>query len=180
MAVFRAQVFYRDNRTGKWSNVYHVRADLIGSARASLSAIGVPVFRAFLHPACTLVSILTSAVGDDTFISDSVELTGLSPDSGSLLPLFNSAKILFSTSATGRPDYKFLKGYLTETLTEDGQIELSARNGITSGFQDFIGDMQSEDTPLVSESDDLWGIASTRGPVQMRQEHRRRRRTVTP
>lgn len=160
--------------------MYHIRATSIADARSSLASIGVPFFRSLLHPANTLVSTLLSALGDNTFISDSVELSGLSADGGSLLPLFNSAKVLASTSATGRPDYKFLKGYLTETLTEDGQIETTARNGIQNAFQDFVTDMQAEDTPIVSESDDLWGIISVRGPVQMRQEHRRRRRTVTP
>lgn len=180
MTVFRAQVNYRTNSGGKWSNVYHLRSTLIGDVRANFEAVAVPVLLQFLHPANTLVSLLVSSDSDDTFISDTLELAGTSADGGSQLPLFNSAKVFVSTAATGRPDYKFVKGWLTETLVEDGELEATARNGIKTAFQDMVTDIAAEDSPFVSESDDLWGIVSVQSRVQMRQEHRRRRRTVTP
>lgn len=180
MTVYRVQVNYRTNSGGKWSNVYHMRGTLIGDVRANFEAVAVPVLLQFLHAANTLVSLLVSSDADDTFVSDTLELPGTSADGGSQLPLFNSVKVFFSTSATGRPDYKFIKGWLTETLSDDGQLETTARNGIKTGFQDMVTDMAAEDTPFVSESDDLWGIVSVQGKVQMRQEHRRRKRTVTP
>lgn len=180
MTVFRVQVNYRTNSGGKWSNVYHLRSTLIGDVRSNFESVAVPVLLQFLHPANTLVSLLVSSDADDTFISDTMEVAGTSADGGSQLPLFNSAKVFFSTSATGRPDYKFIKGWLTETLTEDGQLETTARNGIKTAFQDMVSDMASEDTPFVSESDDLWGIVSVQGAVQMRQEHRKRKKAVTP
>jgi hypothetical protein len=180
MTVFRVQVNYRTNSGGKWSNVYHMRGALIGDIRSNFESVGVPALRPFLHAANTLVSVLYSSDSDDTFISDTLELPGTSADTASQLPLFNCAKVLFSTSATGRPDYKFIKGWLTETLTEDGQIETATRNAMQTAFQDLLTDMASEDTPFVSESDDLWGIVSVQGPVQMRQLHRKRKKTVTP
>jgi len=180
MTVYRVQVNFRTNSGGKWSNVYHVRGTLLGDVRANLESVAVPVWTQFLHPANTLVSLLISSDSDDTFLSDVLELPGTSADGGSQLPLFNSAKVFFSTSVSGRPDYKFIKGWLTETLTEDGQLETTARNGIKTAFQDLLGDMASEDTPFVSESDDLWGIVTVQGKVQMRQEHRKRKKPVTP
>lgn len=180
MAVFRSQVFFTSSRGDKWTNVYHISAPTLTDARSSMSSIGVPVLRAFLHPACTLVKLLYSSLTDDTFITDNVEAAGLSPDSGSLLPIFNSAKIFFSTSAVGRPDYKFLRGYLTETLITGDEIEPTAVSGIDAGFSDFLADMSSDDSPLCSESGDLWGIVSVQSKVQMRQPHRRRKRTVVP
>lgn len=180
MAVFRAQVFYTSSRGDKWTNVYHISADDLGGARSSMSSIGVPALRQFLHPACTLVKILYSSLTDDTFITDNIESAGLSADSGSLLPIFNSAKIFFSTTAVGRPDYKFLRGYLTETLITGDEIEPTAVSGIDAGFSDLVTDMAGDDSPLCSESGDLWGIVSVQSKVQMRQPHRRRKRTPAP
>lgn len=180
MAVFRAQVFYTLSRGDKWTNVYHISADDLTGARSSFSSIAIPALLSVLHPSGQIAKVLYSSLTDDTFITDVIGSNGTSADSGSLLPIFNSVKVFFSTTAVGRPDYKFIRGGVTESLAVDDEIDPTIRTALDATFSDLVSDMAGDDSPLCSESGDLWGIVSVQSKIQMRQPHRRRKKVVAP
>jgi hypothetical protein len=178
MPVFRVQVHYTFGANGKWSNVWHVSgADLLVSAGAFESA-GVPALLPLLNNDCRLASLLVSSETDDTFVSVPVDAAGTSGASGDLLPLFNSVKVLFGDGSLGRPDYKFMKGLLTEGGQIDGTIDATTLGVIKGLMETFVGDMNIEGVALVSEDNDEYATVSVQSAVQMRQMHRKRKKTT--
>ncbi len=177
MALFRIQVFYQQGTGQKWSNVYHVdAADLFTAAAAAASTLA-PGLQPILHPAVSIVKVLTSDPSTPgSFIEAALSLAGTSSDSGDLLPFFNSARVLFPILSGGRPDYKFIKGFLTEGLQTNGVITTGALGALVSQFGTIIADMSTDGANLVSDTLELWSTVTAQANVQMRQMHRRRRR----
>lgn len=180
MATMRLQVFYQRGEGDKWTNVYHVDASTLGAVITNFNSIMLPVLIDLLSPSCRIVKVLASSLADDTFIEDSVETAGTSGFTDSLLPFFNCAKVLIATASLGRPDVKFIKGWLTEAMTASGVIDPARVSEITTAFNDMINDMDTGATPLVADDGGAWVDASTQPNIQMRQMHRRRRRTTAP
>lgn len=176
MAVFRAQVFYDRGVLGKWTNVYHVSADTLIEARDNFSAVATAYLLDLLNTACTLAKVLISSTTTDDFSEVALNEAGTSSSGGTLLPLFNSVKVLIQPANLGRADYKFLKGFLTEDLHSNGELSTGVGSTVDAAFTGMITDMIAGGTPLCSENGDLWVSASVQEQVQMRQMHRRRRR----
>lgn len=180
MPVFRVQAHYSKDGSSKWSNVWHVSASDISTAAVAFESIGVPDLLPLLNNACQLDSLLTSDLDGAEFITTPINAAGTSGASGDLLPLFNSVKVLFTDGSLGRPDYKFFKGLLTEGGQVDGVIDGTTLGVIGGLVSALITDMDSDGEPLVSVDNDQYTSATVQPAVQMRQMHRRRRRTPTP
>lgn len=179
MALFRIQVFYQHGTGEKWSNVWHVDAADLFTAAAAASGTLAPSLATYLHPACQIVKTLTSdPTSPGTFIEAALALAGTSADSGDLLPFFNCARVLFPILSGGRPDYKYIKGYLTETLQTNGLINSGIITALNAGFAAVITAMSTAGANLVSDTLEGYSVVTTQQAVQMRQMHRRRRRTV--
>jgi hypothetical protein len=140
----------------------------------------VPDLLPVLDNQATLKSVLISSETDDTFTTVSFENAGTNTGSGDLLPLFNSAKVLFSDGSLGRPDYKYVKGFVTEGEQTNGQLTSGAAGALKTRFDTLIADMDAAGAPLVSEDNDAYIESSVQAAVQMRQMHRKRRKVVTP
>ena len=96
------------------------------------------------------------------------------------MPLFNSAKAFFADGSNGRPDYKYLKGFITESIQTNGVITSGALGVIVSQLGTLIADMDTAGAPLVSADNDPYLTVTAQPDVQMRQMHRKRKKTVTP
>lgn len=180
MTLMRLQVFYARGEGSKWSNVYHSNADTLAALTANfVSDMQTPLLSA-LDPSCRLTKILASSTIDDTFSEVSIEEVGTHFGAGSLLPLWNCVKVFFSTAGLGRPDYKFYKGFVGEDNTATDVIDSGQLSDLVADLQTMIDDMSSDGTPLVSNEGDIWLAATGQPGVQMRQMHRRRKRTVVP
>lgn len=179
MAIFRVQVHYKQGITGKWSNVYHVQAAAIDTAASVFATEATPVLLQLLHPDCTMDRLLTSNPITKQFIITPIDEPGTSADSGSLLPLFNSVRVLFPVPGFGRPDLKYLKGFLTETLVEDQKLTPTTATGIDNQFTALVDLMDTNGVPLCSESGELYQLVVVQDEVQMRQMHRKRRKKAT-
>lgn len=178
MPVFRLQVFYSRAGQNKWTNVYHVdAADLATAALAFVESMQTPLL-ALLHVSCLLDKVLLSSLDDDTFTEVLVGQGGDNGDTEDIMPLFNSAKVLFQPVGFGRPDYKFIKGTLTDDANEGGFVASSVVTHLLTQFAAIITDMSGSSAPLCSENGDLWSSATVQPAVQMRQMHRRRKKTV--
>lgn len=177
MAIFRSQVFYSCNTINKWSNVYHVSASTLAIASASwLTAL--PFLVDLLNDSCLLERILVSSLTDGSFIQTIYNETGDDVSGGTLLPLWNSVKVLIQPNNAGRADVKFLKGFITEDKHSLFNLSSGVSTAVDVLFQNMIDAMTTNSTPLTSANGDLWVSASVQPSVQMRQMHRRRRRTT--
>jgi hypothetical protein len=180
MPVFRVQVNYKLGVTGKWSNVWHVSgADLTGAADA-FETEGAPDLLPLLDNSATMVSLLVSDEAGPTFLTRNLNAAGTNTGSGDLLPLFNSCKAFFDDGSFGRPDYKYFKGFVTESIQTAGVLTSGAQGYVVSQLGTLIADMITAGYPLVSSDNDQYATASVQADVQMRQMHRKRKKTVTP
>lgn len=180
MTVFRAQVFYSLGVRGKWTNVYHISATSLIDARDGIVATGVPLLLSALATSAQIDKVLVSDLATDDFTDNAINDAGTFADSGSLLPLYNSVKVLFQPSNLGRPDLKYIKGVVGENTQSSGTLEPAFITTIDGIFSDLVSDMLSNDTPLCSEDGSLWGNVSVQPEVQMRQMHRKRKKKETP
>ena len=178
MTIFRVQVFYQRSLREKWSNVWHNNAADMSTLQTRFSSIAVPDLLSILHPDCTLVRYLISDLAGDTFLTTEIGDAGTSADSGDMLPLFNSVKVLFNDGSFGRPDLKYFKGVLTESLQTDGELTPAFRTAMDVSVTTLLSDMDAGNCPFVSITGDEYATASVQSEVQMRQMHRRRRRTT--
>lgn len=181
MALFRVQVFYERGIGEKWTNVWHCdAADIIAANNAFVTEME-PQLLAMLDSSCNLVKYLVSDPASDAFVIDPRNEAGTSTGSGDLLPLYNTAKVYFDPAGFGRPDYKFFKGFVTESLQTSGVLLSTAQTYIDTACTAMITDMAANSTPLVSDEGDEYSNASVQPAVQMRQMHRRRKKaTPTP
>jgi hypothetical protein len=94
-----------------------------------------------------------------------------------MLPLFNSVKVLFPLLSGGRPDYKYFKGFLTESNSGDGLVESASLSGIATLLGTLITDMDAAGATLVDNGGTNYSVVTPQAAIQMRQMHRKRRRT---
>lgn len=180
MPVFRVQVHYRRALNEKWSNVWHVSATGLLEAADAFETTGVPDLLPILHNSASIDSLLVSDDASVDFITRPINGAGTSPYDDEMLPLFNSVKVLFNDGSFGRPDYKFFKGYLTEANTDGDTVSPLGVSAVELAMQGLIADMDAAGAPLVSEDNDPYATPSVQEAVQMRQMHRKRRKTATP
>lgn len=178
--MFRVQVNYTRGTTGKWSNVWHVSAADLTAAGDAVTDFLVPDMLPLLDNSAEIASVLVSDDASTSFLTIPVNAAGTSSASGDILPLYNSAKALFSDGSFGRPDYKYLKGFITESLQTNGDLTSGAQGEIETRLTTLIADMDGAGAPLVSSDNDPYLTVSAQTAVQMRQMHRKRKKTVTP
>jgi len=178
MGLYRVQVNYIRSLNEKWSNVWHVRAGSVPLADAAFQDNCVTPLLALLNEACTMVSLLVSDTASTAFETTPINEPGTDTSGGSLLPLYNTMKALFPQADLGRPDLKYFKGYITEDLQEAGLIDGGVLTTAAGHLNTMIDDMAGADTPLVSFSNAAYSSSSIQPAVQMRQMHRKRRKTV--
>jgi hypothetical protein len=180
MATTRLQVFYQEGEGAKWTNVYHVDVDTITDALTAFTSVMQTYLLTLLHSSCRIVKVLASSLTDDTFQEISVEEAGTSAFTGSRLPFFNCVKVIVSTVGLGRPDGKYMKGWLEEGNSSSGSIDPSALADFLDNFNNMIQDMIDNSTSLVSDTGDQWAVATAPPTIAMRQMHRKRKKPVTP
>lgn len=180
MAVFRVQVFYQRGTQGKWTNVWHADAADIPTVQAAMGSAGVPDLLPLLDSSCTLLRFLVSDLAGDLFVGTDVNAAGTSTASGDLLPLFNAVKVFLNDGTLGRPDLKYFKGLVTESVQTSGDLNPTFRSAVDVLVTTLLDDMAGAGVPLVSVAGDEYVSASVQSAVQMRQMHRKRRRRVAP
>jgi hypothetical protein len=164
-----------------WENVWHLD---IG-ADTDVSATMIDAFRDFdrslLRDIYTLARIVRRPAGTtDAFIEVILGLAGLLASTGKVLPLFNTVRILLNVGA-GRPGQKFLRGYLTDAdlSGDDVHIESASVSQVEDAVFALLNTASSEGYTFVESGDDKpVSGAAVQALVQMRQLHRKRRRST--
>lgn len=180
MANTRIQVFYQRGEGDKWTNVYHADAASLPALSTAFTSIMQVHLLNMLDPSVRIVKALFSSMTDDTFVETSIEEPGVLFGAGSLLPFFNRVKLLFATAGLGRPDVKFLGGWVGEDNSASGVNDPTKLADLVTEFNTLIEDMDANGTPLQSEAGDAWNECTAQPGIQMRQLHRRRKRVVVP
>lgn len=178
MASFRVQVNYIRGPGEKWSNVWNCVASDMAACVADWTAVGVLDLQPILDSSCQIKSLLISDNDSDAFATVDVNVAGSRSGSGDLLPLFNSAKALFPDTSFGRPDLKYFKGLVTEADQTAGQLVSGTVTEIDTRVTTLLTDMAAAGTTLGTKVGDAYTTVSVQVAVQMRQMHRKRRRTA--
>jgi hypothetical protein len=166
-----------------WENVYHVETP----GTDDISPAGVLALSNFyisrMYNVYRVVRTVRRLLGTpDSFIETVVDTVGaLDPAGADLLPLFNTAKVLLQ-GGVGRPGVKFLRGMLIASDLTSSQDQLdptkvSAIQGSWDTFQNAIE--ATTDQHLIFGAANKVAVSGiVDGTVQMRQRHRKRRRTI--
>jgi len=178
MAVFRVQVHYKLGLAAKWSNVWHVSTTALLDAASAFVAGGVPHLLSALHVSCQLDHLLVSDPGTGIFVTVPVNESGVNGDTGDMLPLFNTIKVLFPSPSFGRPDLKYLKGMLTEGMQTNFLLTSGVITGVDAMFTSMVADMATEGAPLCGSDGVEYVEVEVQQAVQMRQMHRKRKKKV--
>jgi len=157
--------------------VYHVGADTIG--RAALAAVGIiaPAEAVILDESIEIFKVLTSDPASTDFVNDALSLFGTSTGGSSLLPLFNTVRALIHVDGFGRNDSKYYRGFISEDISENGLLSSGAISVVQGMLVSLLSDMSDNGTPLLADDSSAWLSTSVQQAIQMRQLHRRRRRT---
>jgi hypothetical protein len=180
---FYAQT-YKTHPFGKWTNVYQFGAATLDEAVSDMLPILETLELPMLHQAVTLKAVRFSTVtpGDSVFAIIPLNAGGTSSDSGDLLPFFNCARVDISIIGGGRPSRKYWKGLLTESLVTAMQVNGGTATALEGAFNSAIADANDAGHAFHDNDGQDWDVATVQSLVQMRQMHRRRRKTpvVTP
>lgn len=179
MGLFRVQVFYENGVLAKWTNVYHCEGTAALAVKGDFNSIAIPLLISILDPVASIKKFLVSDTSSPVFTEAPVNTAGDHFGSGTLLPPFNRARVEFETLGSGRPDIKYIGGFVGEDNSDADGLSSGAIVELVSAFTDMIADMATAGSTMQSDSGDDWVSCSVQQAIQMRQLHRRRRR-VTP
>lgn len=158
--------------------MFNVNALTLADAVAWANTILAPSMTEQLGTQFSCVRTVVNHLADDTFASTPLSIPGAA--SGDFLPLFNTIKVNVSVTGFGRPDYKFVRGWLQEVSVTDGQIESAAIAVFQGIFEDLITDSTASAVDICDADGNTWTTPAIQPSVQMRQLHRRRKKVVTP
>jgi hypothetical protein len=177
MTILRVQVNYARGLTEKWSNVWHADADSITDVVGAFGIAMKDHLLALLNENCSIVSVLISDIAGPDFTIVSVDEPGTDTSGGTLMPLFNCVKALFPVGL-GRPDIKYLKGILTEDYHNNGSIGSTLATLVDNELTTMFTDVAAEGVTLVSDDAFPYANVSVQDAVQMRQMHRKRKKST--
>lgn len=175
-ATDRVQIFFTKTGDRFWTNVFYVNALNIDAASSWANVVLATAMVSELNEAFRCVKTLVDHLADDTFASTPLNLPG--ETAGSYLPLFATACVDISVTGHGRNDKKFIRGWLHEGITTDGNIDDAVRTAFDDVLNGLIADSTASGVDLVDKDGHLWELATTRLAITGRQEHRRRKKIV--
>jgi hypothetical protein len=130
----------------------------------------------------TLVRLVRRPAGtSDAFIEVLIDTVGANAvGAAHVLPLWNTVRILLE-GGVGRPGIKFLRGFLTDAMLADelGHIDPAIVTAIENHAIDLFNAASDAACSFVYGSDNRVAVSpTTQSSIQMRQPHRKRRRTI--
>jgi hypothetical protein len=181
MATFLAQVF-KVYGAIRWSNVYRFEAANLAEATTDVVPLLATAEHALLHPDMSVESIRISSAttGDDVFSVTPINEPGGSAAADDPLPLFCTVRVDINVIGGGRPSRKYYRGNLTESVITGSTINDTTLTLFETTVNNLISDMNDAGHALEDPQQQDWDVASALRPIQMRQLHRKRRRTPAP
>jgi hypothetical protein len=181
MAVWEVRVVfgYGDR---SWENVWHIDAGSADDVPAAVITALHDFHIGKLLSIYELLKIVRRPAGShDEFIEAIYnEAGGIATGTADAMPLFNTLKF-FLTGGAGRPGFKFLRGLLrtVDVLDSDSNIEPSLVADVEVDVLALIAAVAGADAEIVYGLGKIATSASTQLKVQMRQLHRKRKRSTS-
>jgi hypothetical protein len=183
MALYTVQVFKNldVNPDRHWTNVYHV--DAAGLDDAVLAVDPIVTGEVSFHRSNIVFSsarVSTTAEGDNTFtVVPLNENGGRGISSDQAIPLFNTVRVDIARSTAGRPDRKFYRLPICENDQANFILDSGLQSSIASAVDGMIAAVAAlgSGQKLVGRLGGDWVSAVVAPAVQMRQLHRKRRRS---
>jgi hypothetical protein len=181
MAIWEVRVVYR---TGDrfWENTYHVDVGSATDVPAGVISAFIDFARNALLEIYTVERVVRRPAGTtDAFIETIVGAAGLLEiGSNKALPLWNTVRVLLNAGA-GRPGVKFLRGILTQASLIDEQNHIDGGSvSLIQGLFDALTNELSDESCWLVEGEDNKQVVSgiVQSTIQMRQQHRKRKKTT--
>lgn len=182
MAFFKIQVFKTVTGSDReFSNVYRVEAADLNTVGLVLSDLCNQESHIFLDN----VTVTRARASDenpatDAFIVHTANIPGdrATADGGQFLPLFNCFRVDLDVVGGGRPSRKYYRGPILEADIAYGLIDAGVRDNIEDQVAQIIVILNTGDAPWVDPDGQMVITPHCLAPVQMRQLHRKRRRTA--
>lgn len=164
----------------QWQNRWDVEADDITTVLGMFDAFHDFHLGVLLN-IFTLVKILARPAGTPDAFYETVygEPGGRALGGAELLPLFNTVRVLLNTAAGGRPGQKFLRGILKEgDIDSSANIVPATGAFVNTAVLGLIAAVEALTGHIVLTNDKEVVNSSVQTPVQMRQLHRKRKKTA--
>lgn len=181
MAVWETRVVITTGDRS-WENVYHIDVGALADVPPDVILALVDFYTSRTISSFIIQRVVRRILGtSDEFIEVILNTPGLvDAGLGDVMPLFNTVKVLL-TGGVGRPGVKYLRGMLFgDSLSGDlGLIDAALVTAIQTAWNTFQNAVESADCSLVFGATDKVAVSGiVQNLVQMRQRHRKRRRTV--
>lgn len=181
MAIFEVRVVLKFGDR-HWENVYHV--DTVAAEDVAPEVI-TALFDFYVSRTISLFvieRIVRRVLGThDEFVESLFNTPGaVSAGDGDAMPLFNTVKVLLQ-GAIGRPGVKYLRGMIFgDSLSGDeGLIDAALVTALQTAWDTMQNSVETAGQHLVfGAADKVCTTAVVENFVQMRQQHRKRRRSV--
>jgi len=166
-----------------WENVYHIQTD--GDSDVSTDALNaiIEFYVTRTLSVYTIVKLVRRLLGTaDSFIETSVDEAGtFDAGSSDLLPLWNTIRVVLN-SASGRNGLKFLRGMaLASQLTAtEGQWDPSLITAVQTAWTTMENAIEATTGQhlVFGAANKIAFSGDVQSTVQMRQRHRKRRRSA--
>lgn len=180
MADFFVQV-KQSFGTEKWQNRWRVTAADIDTVAGVVGAF-VDFHKAILSPGCNLDEVLisTTTMHDGVFIVENINEAGTLSPVGQLWPRFNTIRMDLNTAAHGRPGRKYFRGALGDENTVGDTVDGSLQTAVADAADTLLAALTAASIDLAEGPGTVVTSFTVHPLVQMRQEHRKRRRPAGP
>ena len=177
MAIFKFEVFKSLGRE-RWGNTYLIASDTLVNADAYGIENVVPFEQQVHDQRVTFEESRTSTLtpNDGQFITTVLGGTG-DATYGEYLPLYNTVRVDITRDGVGRSARKYYRTPVPEGEQDNGVLSTTFVNAFNTAINDLIATGAVPGTHLCLPDGDAWLAGSTRTAVQMRQLHRKRRRS---
>lgn len=181
-ATFRVAIFKHAFGSRPWSNVYLLdAADLLAAQDMAFDLLTAETQMHYDVVIYDRMIVSTIAPDDDTFEVTPLSTTGQLDGSGTdFLPLYCTLRVDFHTVGGGRPSRKYYRTPIAESLQKDGNLTDSAFTGFQTTLDTFMAALATASVAWVDPDGQTIDSAAVQQAVQMRQLHRKRKRTTTP
>lgn len=182
MAQFRVQSFKQlIGSDREWSNTYLVESPDLDTVAAVLSDLANQESHIFLdNVQVTRIRASDTTPETDVFTIHTANITGDrgTAGDGTWLPLFNCFRVDCDVAGGGRPSRKFYRGPLLEADQQAGFLDPSVITEIDTQVAQIIVIFSTGSCPWVDPDGQEVIAVHTQPKVQMRQLHRKRRKTT--
>lgn len=180
--MYKIQIFKKHPlEPRQWSNVYLVDTESLETATAAMALI-YAAETAFHNEATTFDHSVASVWPDSggVFISVPLNSPGDRADPADNLPLWNTLRVDLTMDGGGRPGRKYYRLPLGESDVANYVVNSGLLGDVKTTLDALIADLTSLGAPWVDNDVQTVAESLPNPRVQMRQLHRKRRRTVIP